>query len=82
MTQQLVRVYSVNQAADHLRIGRTKLYGLLGSGLLRSFTVGRLRRILEDDLQYYIDRVSGQAATDRQVVDAESGHGRRIGDTR
>jgi excisionase family DNA binding protein len=38
-----------------LRISRTSVYGLLGSGRLKSFKVGRLVRIRTIDLKHFIE---------------------------
>ena len=38
-------------AARRLGIGRTKLYELIGSGALRSFRIGKARRILTEDIE-------------------------------
>lgn len=50
------RIFSANEAADHLRIGRTLLYALIASGKLRPaklgdrtvFTGRELLRFIED----------------------------------
>lgn len=36
---------TVEEAAEALSIGRTKVYELMGSGLLESVSIGRCRRI-------------------------------------
>ena len=41
------------EAAEALRVGRTTLYKLLGTGELKSVTVGRARRIRWTDLVSY-----------------------------
>jgi excisionase family DNA binding protein len=38
-------------AARRLGIGRTKLYELIGSGALRSFRIGKARRIRTEDIE-------------------------------
>jgi excisionase family DNA binding protein len=38
-------------AARRLGIGRTKLYELIGSGTLRSFRIGKARRIRTEDIE-------------------------------
>ncbi len=38
-------------AARRLGIGRTKLYELIGSGTLRSFQIGKARRIRVEDIE-------------------------------
>lgn len=45
---------TVEQAMARLQIGRTAIYDLMKSGRLRSFKVGRLRRIRESALETYM----------------------------
>jgi excisionase family DNA binding protein len=47
---------TVVQAAEWLGISRAKLYELLGGGELRSFTVGRARRIPMTELVGFVER--------------------------
>jgi excisionase family DNA binding protein len=47
-------VYTVAEAADVLRISRRSLYGLFGSGELRSITIGARRLVASADLHDYI----------------------------
>jgi excisionase family DNA binding protein len=49
-------VYTVIEAAKQLRISRALLYQLLKSGVVRSFWIGRCRRIRAEDLQEYLAR--------------------------
>lgn len=46
---------SVPEAMSALRISRSKLYDLIRSGELPSFTIGRARRIPADSLRAFID---------------------------
>lgn len=48
------RLYTVEQAAALLGIGRTKVYELVSSGRLPSVTIGRSRRIRRSALRVYI----------------------------
>lgn len=49
-------------AARVLGIGRTKVYELLGSGVLRSVRVGGLRRIPVAALDEFVARLEAEAA--------------------
>jgi excisionase family DNA binding protein len=40
--------------ADVLRIGRTRVYDLINTGVLRSLKIGRLRRVRRIDLEEFI----------------------------
>lgn len=57
-------VFTVEQAAEQLGIGRTLMYALVRSGEVESVTIGRLRRIPADALVRYVDglRAGGEAA--------------------
>ncbi|MFD8695360.1 helix-turn-helix domain-containing protein [Kitasatospora purpeofusca] len=44
------------EAAEMLRIGRSKLYELLAARELTSIKIGRSRRIRPDDITAYIER--------------------------
>lgn len=50
--------YTVEEAAQQLRIGRTTLYRLLSAGDLPSILIGRSRRITAAALTEYIDRMA------------------------
>jgi excisionase family DNA binding protein len=45
---------TVEEAAKRLRLGRTLVYRLIGSGELESVTVGRLRRVPAECLTEYV----------------------------
>lgn len=47
---------TVEEAAKELRISRTHMYELVQQGKVRSFKVGRCRRIQRCDLEQYIER--------------------------
>lgn len=49
-------VYTVAEAAQALRIGRSKLYELLASGEIESIHIGRSRKIPAPALSDYINR--------------------------
>ena len=46
------------EVAGVLGIGRSTVYNLIGEHLLRSFKIGRSRRILVSDVQEYIDNLT------------------------
>jgi excisionase family DNA binding protein len=48
-------MYSPQNAAEFLGIGRTKVYHLLDSGELESINIGRCRRIPLTSLREYIN---------------------------
>ncbi|MCW5943849.1 MAG: helix-turn-helix domain-containing protein [Fimbriimonadaceae bacterium] len=48
-------ILTPSEAADHLRIGRTKIYELLGSKAIRSKRIGKSYRILRSDLDKYLE---------------------------
>jgi excisionase family DNA binding protein len=48
------RLLSINEAAQHLAIGRTALYRQLGRGRIRSIKVGRRRLIPASAIADYI----------------------------
>ena len=52
-----VRVYTVEQVAEILQVGRDKVYMLLRTGRLRSIKIDRLRRITERQLDDFIASV-------------------------
>lgn len=48
-------ILTPSEAADYLRIGRTKIYGLLSSKAIRSKRIGRSIRIPRSDLERYLE---------------------------
>jgi excisionase family DNA binding protein len=55
----------VEEAAERLRICRSSMYKLIGSGEVESVQIGRLRRIKPSALEDYIQRLDaghGKAA--------------------
>jgi excisionase family DNA binding protein len=50
-------VYSVEQAADLLGVGRTFMFHLLATGEIESFKIGKRRKIARDALHSYINRL-------------------------
>jgi excisionase family DNA binding protein len=56
------RLLSPEQVAERLGIGRTFAYKLLAEKCIPSFTIGKLRRVRESDLDRYIEeRLSAEA---------------------
>ncbi len=47
-------VYSLNEAANLLRIGRTSLYELLAAEELRSIKIGSRRLVAREDIEAFI----------------------------
>ena len=50
-------LYSVEEAAELLGIGRTFMFHLLATGEIDSLKIGRLRKIPHDAIDGYIDRL-------------------------
>jgi len=50
---------TVDEAARRLSIGRSHIYEQMQRGRLRSVRIGRSRRILERDLEGFIDELLG-----------------------
>ncbi len=53
-------VYSVDEAADLLGIGRTFMYHLVANGEIESFKIGNRRKIPRDAISQYIDRLRAE----------------------
>ncbi len=53
-----------SEAARRVGISRTKLYELLASGEVPSFTLGRARRIPVDGLREFVKRAASAANAD------------------
>jgi excisionase family DNA binding protein len=58
-------LYSVEEAADLLGIGRTFLFHLLATGEIDSIKVGRRRKVPHDALDCYIERLRSEQAAAR-----------------
>jgi len=48
---------TVEEGARRLGIGRTTMYGLIGTGAIESVPIGRLRRIPADAIADYVNRL-------------------------
>jgi excisionase family DNA binding protein len=56
-------VYSVDEAADLLGIGRTYMFRLVTTGEIDSFKIGSRRKIPRDALDGYIARLRAKQST-------------------
>lgn len=55
-------ILSVSNIQDFLGIGHNSAYGLITSGEIKSFKIGRLRRIYKKSLIQYLEKNLGQGA--------------------
>jgi excisionase family DNA binding protein len=55
-------LYSVEEAADLLGIGRTFMFHLLATGEIDSFKIGKRRKVPRDALDGYIERLRSEHA--------------------
>jgi excisionase family DNA binding protein len=51
---ELTLLLSVEEAAEQLRLGRTRTYQLVMSGRIRSVTIGRRRLVLRESLEEFV----------------------------
>src|SRR5476651_631178 len=56
LTSKAPLLSTANETMADLKIGRARLYELINSGELESFTCGRSRKILEASKQAYVQR--------------------------
>jgi excisionase family DNA binding protein len=54
---RLPLVFSVEEAADRLGVGRTLMYSLVSSGAVESVRIGRLRRVPADALVTFLNEL-------------------------
>lgn len=59
---------TVEEAADRLSIGRTLMYSLVSSGMVRSVTIGRLRRVPAECLEQFIADLLHNGASENSAV--------------
>lgn len=59
-------LYSVEEAANLLGIGRTFMFRLVVTGEVDSVKIGKLRRIPHDALDRYIDRLRAETGLAQQ----------------
>lgn len=52
------KALTVEEAADLMGIGRTRVYELIKAGDLKSVQIGRLRRVRREDVQTYLDNLA------------------------
>jgi excisionase family DNA binding protein len=57
-------LYSVEEAADLLGIGRTFMFRLLATGEIDSLKIGRRRKIPRDALHGYVERLRAAQSDD------------------
>jgi excisionase family DNA binding protein len=57
------QLHSVEGVMNRLNVGKTQVYGLLGSGALRSVKVGRRRLVSEAALVDFINRLEAGDVT-------------------
>lgn len=55
------QLYRVEQVAELMQLGRTRIYEMIARGELRSIRVGSARRIPESALAEWLDRVSEES---------------------
>jgi excisionase family DNA binding protein len=53
-------LYSVEEAADLLGIGRTFMYHLVATGEVDSLKIGKRRKIPRDSLNSYVERLRSE----------------------
>jgi excisionase family DNA binding protein len=61
-------LFTVEEAAKQLGVGKTTAYSLVMSGELESVTIGRLRRIHIDSIRDYAARLVTQQSKSRNVA--------------
>lgn len=59
-TRSATLMLTVEEAAQELRIGRTRMFALIGSGDLGSVKIGRSRRVPRAALDAYIAKLAGE----------------------
>lgn len=62
------KLYTSTEAREILRVGKTRMNDMLVSGELPSFKVGQRRRVAEDDLKAYLDRLKSAGARAESVA--------------
>ncbi len=56
-----MELYTVDQIAEKLQVGRDKVYSLIRTGQLRSIKIGKLRRITNQHLDEFITSLEDAA---------------------
>ncbi|GII01777.1 helix-turn-helix domain-containing protein [Planobispora takensis] len=67
-------LYTIPEAAEALRISRTKLYELLAENKISSVHIGRSRKIPASALQTYVDRLQAEQKEGDQDDPRREGH--------
>jgi excisionase family DNA binding protein len=62
VTDQQQLIWTVEEAAERLKLNRSAVYRAIGAGELRSFKWGRLRRVSEQAIREFIARQEGRAS--------------------
>lgn len=62
MSEMEKMLLTPEEVAEVLGIGRSTVYNLIGEHLLRSFKIGRSRRVLVSDLKDYVDGLSASSS--------------------
>ena len=78
---RLPLVFSVEEAADRLGVGRTLMYSLVSSGAVESVRIGRLRRVPADALVTFLNELRrgiGAGPGTYTLLEAVRRYGRRI----
>lgn len=61
-------LHTPEAAAERLQCGRTLIYELLASGKLESVKIGRLRRIPDDALVAYVEKLRAEQPNGGRVA--------------
>jgi len=72
---------SPEEAADALKIGRTRVYALIASGDLRSVLIGRSRRIPVTAVVEFVKRLEDAGRTMDTASSDHRGERDRVGET-
>ena len=56
------KLLTVNETCRELRLGRTKVYELISSGMLRTVQFGSARRVVGESLDELIEALAQKAA--------------------
>lgn len=66
------RLLSVDEAAAALSVGRSRLYGEIASGRLRSLSVGRRRLVPASAVRAFIDKADARASRPVETPDGRT----------
>ncbi len=65
------------EAADVLSIGRSKLYELLGEGVLESVAIGACRRVPSAALEQFVERLRSGQLPEKRSAEVSALRGKR-----